>query len=201
MPNTIRPKLLRAPLSIMCTAVLGVGFLQIAKSDESDKKTIVTINAPVEIPGRVLSPGTYVFKVLDSTGNRDVVQIFDKDKQHLIATVLAIPDYRLKPPDKPLIQFEERASDSPEAIKAWFYPGDQYGYEFVYPHTRAVELAKRTKHNVLSMQDNMTQNMKTQATSATNQDVQSLEKTEVTGVNPAGDQVELDVVILAKPKE
>jgi hypothetical protein len=186
---------------MLCTAILGAGFLQIAKSDESDKKTIVTISAPVEIPGRVLTPGTYVFKLLDSAGSRDVVQVFDKDEKHLISTVLAVPDYSLQPPDKPLIQFEERASDSPEAIKAWFYPGDQYGLQFVYPHTRAVELARQTKQSVLSMRDDMTQNMKTQSTSASDQTVQSLEKTEVTGVNPSGERVELDGVILSKPRQ
>jgi hypothetical protein len=32
----------------------------------------------------------------------------------------------------------------PQAIRAWFYPGDNYGQEFVYARKVAVELAKVT---------------------------------------------------------
>jgi len=170
-------------------------------SDASNKKTIVTTNVPIEVPGKVLPPGTYVFKLLDSASNRNIVQIFDKDEKQLYATILAIPDYRMEPSDKPVIKFEERAANAPEAVKAWFYPGDQYGQQFVYPHRRAVELAKRTKQNVLSMRDDMTQNMKTQATSASDPEVQSLQKTEVTGVNPSGEEIQLEIVILPKPEK
>src|ERR1700720_3721429 len=65
-----------------------------ASADQSDKKTVFTFSAPVEIPGKVLPAGTYVFKLLDSTSNRDIVEIFDKDEKKLYATLLAIPDYR-----------------------------------------------------------------------------------------------------------
>jgi hypothetical protein len=81
--------------------MLGSSLVSKATADEFDKKTVVTFNAPVEIPGKALPAGTYVFKLLDSTGSRDIVQISDKDDKQLIATVLAIPDYRLQPADKP----------------------------------------------------------------------------------------------------
>ena len=187
--------------AMLCVAMLGVGLISRAFADEWNKKTIVTFNAPVEIPGKVLLPGTYVFKLLDSASNRNIVQIFDKDEKKLYATILALPDYRLKPADKPIIQFEERASNSPEAIKAWFYPGDDYGQEFVYPHDRAVALAKRTNQNVLSMRNEMTKNITTSAKSASDASVQELRNTEVTGVNPSGDPVELEIVIAVKPED
>ena len=118
-------------------ATLGLGLAQRAAADLHDKKTVVTFSAPVEIPGKVLTPGTYVFKLLDPSSERKIVEVYDKDEKKLYATILAVPDYRLKPSDKPLIRFEERPSNTPEAIKAWFYPGDNYGVEFVYPHERA----------------------------------------------------------------
>ncbi len=199
---TAKSKRLRGLASAtLCVALLGIGFAPTAMSDASNKKTIVTTNVPIEVPGKVLPPGTYVFKLLDSASNRNIVQIFDKDEKQLYATILAIPDYRMEPSDKPVIKFEERAANAPEAVKAWFYPGDQYGQQFVYPHRRAVELAKRTKQNVLSMRDDMTQNMKTQATSASDPEVQSLQKTEVTGVNPSGEEIQLEIVILPKPEK
>jgi hypothetical protein len=127
-----------------------------AAADESDKKTVVTISAPVEIPGKVLPSGTYVFKLLDSVSNRKIVQIFDQDEKRLYATILAIPNYRLQPTGKTVIHFEERPAGTPEAIKEWFYPGDVYGEEFVYPRTRAVELAKETSPNSLSTPNQLT---------------------------------------------
>jgi hypothetical protein len=186
--------------TMVCLIMMGAGFTQRVFADQWDKKTIVTFSAPVEIPGKALPAGTYVFKLLDSSSNRNIVQVWDKDEKHLLATILAVPDYRLKPADKPVIRFEERPSGTPEAIKAWFYPGDEYGQQFVYPHDRAVELAKRTNQHVLSMPNDMAKNITTQAKSASDASIQEMQKTEVTGVNPSGQAVELHVVILEKPE-
>ena len=186
--------------TLFCLTMTGAGITPRLFADQFDKKTIVTFSAPVEIPGKALPAGTYVFKLLDSTSNRNIVQVWDKDEKHLLATVLAIPDYRLKPADKPVIRFEERPSGTPEAIKAWFYPGDQYGQQFVYPHDRAVELAKRTNQKVLSMRNDVAKNITTQAKSASDPSIQEMQKTEVTGVDPSGDEVELNIVILEKPE-
>jgi hypothetical protein len=103
------------------------------------------------------------------------------------------------PTDKPVIRFEERPSGSPEAIKAWFYPHDEYGQEFVYPHKRATELAKRTNQSVLSMRDEMTKNMAADAKTASDSSVKEMQNTAVTGVNPAGDQVDMIVVVSTSP--
>jgi hypothetical protein len=188
-------------LALSCLAAVCIGLIPSAAADEYDHKTIVTFSAPVEIPGKALPAGTYVFKLLDSTGNRNIVQVFNKDETQLLGTFLAIPDYRLKPSDKPVITFEERPSGSPEAIRAWFYPGDNYGQQFVYPHKRAVELAKRTNQNVLSMRDDMTKNMATTSTSASDAGIKAMQNTDVTGVNPSGDPVSLVIVVATKPEQ
>src|SRR5262249_37277154 len=108
-----------------------------------------TFSQPVEIPGGVVLPtGTYVFKLMDSASNRHIVQIFNEDQTHIYATVLAIPNYRLDVTGKTVITFGERAAGEPQAIRAWFYPGDNFWQEFVYPKSRAVELAKQTNSPV-----------------------------------------------------
>lgn len=113
---------------LLSSALLCAGLIPRASADEWNKKTVVTFSEPVEVPGGlVLQPGTYVFKLMDSPSNRNIVQIFDKDETHIYTTILAIPDYRLQPEDKTVLMFEERPSGSAEAIKAWFYPGDNYG--------------------------------------------------------------------------
>lgn len=179
--------------------ILGALVLTLAFADESNKKTTVTFNEPVEVPGKVLAPGTYIFKLLDSASNRNIVQIFAKDEKYLHATILAIPDYRPTAADRPLIRFDERPSNSPEALKAWFYPGDTYGQQFVYPHDRAVAIAKRTNQNVLSMRNDMANNITTPANSAADASVQALEKADVTAVRPSGEEVDMDQAVSTKP--
>jgi len=203
MFEMISKRLLRGRcLAMLSTSVLGFGLMAVrATADEWDKKTTVTFSAPVEVPGRVLPAGTYVFKLLDSPSDRHIVQIYDADQKKLYATILAVPDYRLKPTDKPVLRFEERPSGQPEALEAFFYPGDNFGQQFVYPHKRAVELAKRTDHDVLSMSDSMSKNMAAGAKTGDDPSVKGMENTEVTGVNPQGDRVELLVVIADKPEK
>jgi hypothetical protein len=127
------------------------GMVQRAAADDFDQKTVFTFSGPVEIPGQVLSAGTYVFKLADSSSDRNIVQVFNKDETHLYGTFLAIPDYRIKPAGKTIITFEERTAASPEAVKAWFYPGENYGRDFVYPKPKATALAKANNTPVPSM--------------------------------------------------
>jgi hypothetical protein len=124
-----------------------------AHADESNKLTYLTFSGPVQIPGATLAAGTYMFKLADSQSNRHIVQVFDKDGSKLFATLLAIPDKRMDPPDKNIVLFGERPAGSPQAIKAWWYPGDSYGDEFVYPRSQALKIAKDVHKPVLSMED------------------------------------------------
>ena len=127
------------------------GIAQRAAADENDQKIVFTFSGPVEVPGQVLSAGTYVFKLMDSPADRNIVQVFSKDEKHLYGTFLAVPDERLRAAGKPIITFDERPADSPEAVKAWFYPGDNTGHAFVYPKPKAVALAKANNTSVPSM--------------------------------------------------
>jgi hypothetical protein len=92
----------------------------------------VTVDQSIQVPGKVLPAGTYVFKLLNSD-DPTRVSIFNADETHLITTVVGISDSRIQISDKTVLQFEERPSGQPEALKAWFYPGDDSGVEFVYP--------------------------------------------------------------------
>src|SRR5260370_28092737 len=127
------------------------GLVPRATADEWDQKTVFTFSGPVEIPGQVLSAGTYVFKLADSQSDRNIVQVFSQDEKHLYGTFLTISDLRLRPAGKTIITFEETAAGSPEAVKAWFYPGEDYGHQFVYPKPKALELAKANNTPVPSM--------------------------------------------------
>jgi hypothetical protein len=137
----------RIASSLCCAALLWVIP---ASADQWDKKTTVTFSQPVELPGIVLPAGTYVFKLLDSASNRHIVEVFNAEENHLYTIILAIPNYRLTPTEETVLRFEERKRNQPEAIRAWFYPADNFGQEFVYPKKRAAELAEATNLPVLT---------------------------------------------------
>src|SRR5262249_23794592 len=111
-------------LRVMCCALaFAVCLTPAARADQWDKRTYLTFSGPVEIPGKPLPAGTYMFKPADSPSNRHIVQIFDKDGTKIYATLLAIPNEKLEPSDKPVVMFAERPAGTPVAVKAWFYPG------------------------------------------------------------------------------
>lgn len=133
-----------------CLVFFGL-FAAVAKADVSNKKTIITINAPVKVPGyrvTVLPAGKYVIKVLDSAATRNIVQIFNEDETKLLTTVLAIPNYRLEPSSKSEFAFWETPSGEPVALRSWFYPGDTYGFEFAYPKKAAAQVASASHKDV-----------------------------------------------------
>jgi LPXTG-motif cell wall-anchored protein len=140
---------------LITLCLLGALIVPKARADEWDKKTTLTFNEPVQVPGTTLSAGTYVFKLADSS-DRTIVQIWNEDETRLITTILAIADYRAKTPDKTIVSFDERPVGQPEALKAWFYPGDNSGVEFVYPKQRATELVQANQQPVLSVGEDAT---------------------------------------------
>lgn len=188
----------------LATLIFGLALLTIpyppaVKADAWDKRTELTFSAPVELPGVVLSPGTYVFKLLESPSDRNIVQVFSKDETKLYATILAIPDYRLTPASKTIVRFEERPAGTPEAIKEWFYPGDEYGEEFAYPRSRAVQLAKTTNQNIVTIPNETAQNITKPAKTAQEPPVVALKTAPVTAVNPKGAEVEIAQAAIPKP--
>lgn len=178
-------------LAAAFTVLLFVCLTVHARADEWNQKTEVTFNGPVEIPGKDLSAGTYWFKLLNDDPDRNIVQVWNSDQTQLIATLLTVPDYRLKPTGKTVITFEERPSNQPEALEAWFYPGDNFGHEFVHPESRAKEIAKRINRPVLSMPDEMTNNINAPAHSAKDTSVTALKSARVHATTPSGAEVDL----------
>jgi len=180
--------------TLLCLVLLGTTFLPGLRANEWNQKTIFTFSGPVEIPGRVLPAGTYVFTLMDSLSDRDIVQVWQgKNQSKLLATILAIPDQRMKPTSKPVITFEERTAGAPEAVQAWFYPGRAIGEEFVYPKAKAMEIAKRTNQPVLSMP-----NEQAASTSKPSEEAAAeLKKAPMKAQKPTGEEVEIAELVVA----
>jgi len=178
-------------VTFVCVGVLGLALQPQAKASERNQETKFSFSQPVEVPGQVLIPGTYIFKLADSMADRNIVQVYNKDRTHLIGTFLAIPDYRLKPAGKAIITFEERAAGAPVAVRAWFYPGDNYGHEFVYPKAKAVELAKANQQPVASMPNELSPNTTKATGSMTEPQVMAMKQAPLKAQKP--NEQEMDI--------
>ena len=198
-------KLLRVVTPLFCMALMGTAFS--AKADDCNRKTEITFSGPVEIPGvhltgwGVLPAGTYVFKILDSQSDRHIVQIFNKDETTIYATILAIPNYRLRATDKTVITFRERPAGQPEALRAWFYPGRNWGEEFVYPKAKAIELAKATNTPVLFTPAEIPVEVAEPVKSVEEPVVVELKRAPIMAIKPTGEEVQLAEVVTPPPAE
>lgn len=131
-----------------CVALFGAAFAPNVYADQWNKRTILTVNESIQVPNKVLTPGKYVMRLLDSPSNRHIVQIFDENEQHLITTVLAIPNYRLQPTGDTQFGWWEVPAGQPKALRSWFYPGDNFGQEFAYPKNEALQIASVSNQQV-----------------------------------------------------
>ena len=184
-------KLLKTFATISCLVVLCMLVVPAVTADDLNRKTAITFSGPVEVPGvgaQTLPAGTYVFKILDSQSDRHIVQIFNQDETHVFTTILAIPNYRLKATDKTVITFRERPAGQPEALRAWFYPGREWGEEFVYAKSRAIELAKETNEPVLATPIELAA-----------APIDALKTAPVEAVAPTGEPIELAQVVQPPP--
>jgi hypothetical protein len=126
-----------------------------ARADEVNKLTCLTFSEPVELPAVALPAGSYLFKHPDGAIDRHIVEVLSSDGKHVLGTFLTIPEQRLEPSDKTVVTFKEMPVGTPEAVRAWFYPYEQVGDEFVYPRPEAMKIAKATHQSVLSTTDSL----------------------------------------------
>jgi hypothetical protein len=196
---------LRTTTIVLGLALMGAVFSPGVKADEWNQKTVMTFSGPVEIPGvhlkgwGVLPAGTYVFKLLDSKSDRHIVQIFNKDQTVVYATILAISNYRLRVTDKTVVTFRERPAGEPEALRAWFYPGENFGQEFVYPKAQAIVLAKETNTPVLFTEAEVPLEVAEPVKSPDEPVVVALKQAPVMAVQPTGEEVDVAVVVTPPP--
>jgi hypothetical protein len=166
----------------MAIAVIGFAVVAIvtapnANAQPFDKKTIIDVNQPFQIPGVTLPAGTYVMKLVDVAGSRTVVRFLNSEENTVYATILGIPDYRLEPTDKSAFSFYEAKPEAARALRSWFYPGATYGVEFVYPKAKAEEIAAASGEHVIATAE---------LAPAEEETVQNLEQESIFAVEPDG---------------
>jgi hypothetical protein len=189
-------------MTCVCVGLLASMMTPRAKADAWDQKTVFTFSSPIEVPGQVLQPGTYVFKIAESLSDRNVVEVFNKNQRHLYGMFDTIPDYHITPASRAIITFEERAAGTPPAVKTWFYPGENYGHEFVYPKAKAVQLAKANNQPVASMPTELAANTTMPATTMKEAHVVAMKQAPLKAQQPTEQEVEVaEAFLLSSPPE
>ena len=114
----------------------------------------MTLAEPTQIPGDILPAGNYIVKVVNTQETRSIVQFTTPDEAVVVATVLAVPNYRVETPQNTEFVYFQRAEGMGPAIKSWAHPGYNYGIEFVYPKEKAIVLAEKTHETVYTTESN-----------------------------------------------
>jgi hypothetical protein len=159
-----------------------------AVADEEDKATKITIDEPVEVPGHVLEPGTYTFRLLAPETDQQMVEIRDSN-QKLVTLLLGMPASRRGVSDNNLLHFKKNADGGPEEVQAWFFPGETEGVQFAYPKVKAKSLAKANQRTVPFVPDSTYEQAAAQGDST--QAAAIFRSMPVKGVTPSGNEVEL----------
>jgi hypothetical protein len=136
--------------SVVCVTMLLTAAAASAQSN-LNRTTYLTFSTPVELPGVTLPAGTYTFRLSDSTSDRHVVQVLDKDGAKLHTRILAVPAKRLHVDEETVVTFHELPAEATPAVRYWYYPGDEIGQEFAYPKDQALRLAAASGEPVLAV--------------------------------------------------
>ncbi len=148
--------------------ILGVGIgvalvasATLARAQTEDKRTYFTFSAPIALPGVTLPAGRYLFRIVDTTTSRKVIQVLSEDQKKPYMMANTITDQRRDPVKDATVSFYESPRGTPAAVKSWWYPGESIGYQFIYPREQAKQIAKSTTQPVLTTKSESTKNEET----------------------------------------
>ena len=140
--------------AMMFIAMALSSVFQESYSTEWNKKSTLSTDKQVEFPGIVLEPGIYIIRLKDGGEKRSIVEIRNRDESQILATVLAVPDHQQRPDDNSEFLYFKAAGSNPTPVRTWFYSGDLIGLQFVYPKSRAMEIAKISDDHVMASNSN-----------------------------------------------
>jgi len=142
----------RKAITFMIAFVVAfVLFFEVsAHADMTDQATRITFSQPVQIPGRVLPAGTYWFLLANISEQQNVVQIYNSDRSKLYATLETVPTERQDQSGHTVVKLAQQESSKPDALVAWFYPGETTGHEFLYSKGQEKQLAQDSQQTVMA---------------------------------------------------
>ena len=127
--------------TMFAIALLGGLLVPGAVADQGDKAVLFSVNAPVEIPGRVLGPGRYELCLQDD--GSPVAEIWSVDRPQFYGYFETVPVDRTHA-GRSRVVLAGSGKHAPKRIQAWFYTSDRSGNELVYPNKHNAQLVATT---------------------------------------------------------
>jgi hypothetical protein len=172
----------------------------VAHAQPSDKRTFFTFSRPITLPGVTLPAGKYIFRLTDDQTSRKVIQVVSSDGTKPYAMLLTIPNERRDPAKDAEVSFLETASRTPSAVRAWWYPGERTGYEFIYPRAQARQLAQTTGASVLTTKSDTTKSEETRTGALTRIDASGRDQDAAASADTGSSARETGTVAQAAPQ-
>ena len=124
------PKFLGA--LILC---LGVSALALAQGSTVQRDTKLAVSEATQVGPVLLDPGSYTLRVHDFKGGKVQVNIVRDSDQKMMGTATAMRARRNLDTNQQAdnqTQFTYTTFNGHPAVATWYYPGDEWGEQFVY---------------------------------------------------------------------
>lgn len=145
-------------------------------------KSEILADTKIKFPGIKIEKGKTIVLVLkyefevnqyESQKNRLLVEVFNEAQTKKLTSLLVFSDYRSEDRNGVLVFYKTRKIKH-RVVKSWWYPGNLWGYQFVYSKKRAKEIVKETGEYVLAL------------------DGDDFEKSKIVAILPNGAELQLD---------
>jgi hypothetical protein len=131
-------------------ALATMMMVPVAHASIANQMTKITFSRPVRIPDQqVLPAGAYWFQIRNNT-SPNTVAIYNKNRTELLATALTTPAYRAKVRGRTEVTLARGSRNRPPVLLKWFYPGTDYGHEFLYSSKTEHRLHEEVAQNILT---------------------------------------------------
>ena len=147
--STMKRFVLLAIASVLIAAAIGVD--RASAQDTASQATKITFSKPIRLPSVTLPAGTYTFLHPTPMLDFHVVQVLSSDQTKSYGFFLTIPNDRLEKTNDTVVTFRETPVGYLDTVKAWFYPGEKSGEEFLYSRKEAREITNAIHQPVLTM--------------------------------------------------
>jgi LPXTG-motif cell wall-anchored protein len=124
------PKFLAA--MVLC---LGVSALALAQGSAVQRDTKLAVSEATQVGPVLLDPGSYTLRVHDFKGGKVQVNIVRDSDQKMMGTATAMRARRNLDTNQQAdnqTQFTYTTFNGHPAVATWYYPGDEWGEEFLY---------------------------------------------------------------------
>jgi hypothetical protein len=124
----------------VCAALLAALPPRPAGADDMNRLTYFTFSAAVQLPGMTLEPGTYEFLLVNPESGGSAMRVASRDGKVSKLFLVSRSSLLDEAPNDPIVVLRETPAGVTPALQAWFYPGQETGFEFIYSHRQAQAL-------------------------------------------------------------